>query len=166
MLELREVSYRRDRRTILDRVDLRFEPGTITALIGPAGSGKSSLLRLLSGELRPTSGSITQSGRRFGAGDAAESSPLVLLDEPGRSTHVCDLPALLHRLAMRGATVVAALHDLTHARLLADRAIVMHRGQVVADGLPQIVLEPALLAMVFGLPCAIGRVHARVRRTT
>lgn len=161
MVELSDVSYRPDRRTIVDRVDTRFEPGTVTVLVGPAGAGKTTLLRLLSGELRPTSGSVTFRSRTGGD----EQGELVLLDEPSLDpSEYRDLPSLFHRLAMSGATVVAALQNLRDAMLFADRALVMHRGQIVADGLPQIVLEPRLLGMVFGMPCAIERGSERTRR--
>jgi ABC-type lipoprotein export system ATPase subunit len=43
-------------------VDLRLEPGTVTALIGPSGSGKSTLLRLLACVDRPDAGSILVQG--------------------------------------------------------------------------------------------------------
>ena len=43
-------------------VDLRLEPGTVTALIGPSGSGKSTLLRLLACVDRPDAGSILVEG--------------------------------------------------------------------------------------------------------
>jgi ABC-type cobalamin/Fe3+-siderophores transport system ATPase subunit len=36
----------------------------------------------------------------------------------------------------------------------ADRIILMDRGQIVTDGLPEIVLQPSLLRRVFGRPCA------------
>jgi peptide/nickel transport system ATP-binding protein len=39
-------------------VTARFESGVITAVVGPSGSGKSSLLRLLAGVDRPTSGTV------------------------------------------------------------------------------------------------------------
>src|SRR6478609_518836 len=43
---------------LLDRVDLRIEPGERICLIGRNGSGKSSLLRVISGETPPDAGTI------------------------------------------------------------------------------------------------------------
>jgi putative ABC transport system ATP-binding protein len=45
-------------------VTARFESGVMTAVVGPSGSGKSSLLRLLAGVDRPTSGSVWVGGIR------------------------------------------------------------------------------------------------------
>lgn len=43
----------------VDDVTLTFEPGTMTGVIGPNGAGKTTLLSVLSGELTPTTGTVT-----------------------------------------------------------------------------------------------------------
>jgi putative ABC transport system ATP-binding protein len=43
-------------------IDLELEPGVTTAVIGPSGSGKSSLLRMLGGLDRPTAGTVLLDG--------------------------------------------------------------------------------------------------------
>ncbi len=50
-------------RTLSDRVSLRAEPGTMTAVMGPSGAGKTVLLNLLSGNLRPTPSPDGRQGR-------------------------------------------------------------------------------------------------------
>ena len=49
----------------LDGVDLDIEAHTFTVVMGPSGSGKSSLLYLLGGLDRSTSGEITINGERL-----------------------------------------------------------------------------------------------------
>jgi putative ABC transport system ATP-binding protein len=49
----------------VDTVSLEIEPGSFVGLIGPSGSGKSSLMYLLSGLKRPTLGGVTFEGRDF-----------------------------------------------------------------------------------------------------
>lgn len=44
--------------TAIDRADLRIEAGTIAAITGPSGSGKSSLLAVASTLIRPDSGEV------------------------------------------------------------------------------------------------------------
>ncbi|KAM7361614.1 putative multidrug resistance-associated protein lethal(2)03659 [Cochliomyia hominivorax] len=46
----------------LDDVNLRVQPGTLVAIIGPVGAGKSSLIQSILGELRPESGTIKTNG--------------------------------------------------------------------------------------------------------
>ncbi len=51
---------------ILDRVDLTFESGVIYGLQGPNGSGKTMLMRLVSGLIRPTEGKVLIDGKELG----------------------------------------------------------------------------------------------------
>ena len=66
LVELRQVSksFRKGDETItpLDQVDLDIEAGEFVSLMGPSGTGKSTLLNLVSGIDRPDGGTITVDG--------------------------------------------------------------------------------------------------------
>ena len=47
---------------VLDEVSMRVRPGKVTVVLGPNGSGKSTSLRIMSGFLKPRTGSITLGG--------------------------------------------------------------------------------------------------------
>jgi thiamine transport system ATP-binding protein len=58
VLEVRDVSVSFDGRIILDDASLVATDGELVVLLGPSGSGKSSLLRVIAGIIRPDRGSI------------------------------------------------------------------------------------------------------------
>lgn len=62
MLELRNVSKVVSGETHIADVSLRLEPGTLNVLLGPTLAGKTSLMRLMAGLDRPTSGSVHMDG--------------------------------------------------------------------------------------------------------
>ncbi|KAI3552344.1 mitochondrial ATP-binding cassette sub-family B member 6 [Colletotrichum filicis] len=57
-LEFRNVTFRRGQQTILEDFSHRIPAGTKTALVGPSGVGKSTLLALVTGQEKPDSGEI------------------------------------------------------------------------------------------------------------
>ncbi|MFI5357514.1 MAG: ABC transporter ATP-binding protein [Opitutales bacterium] len=69
VLHVQALTVRRDHTVILDRVDWRVQRGENWVILGANGSGKTSLLRALTGYLAPTSGEIDLLGERFGASD-------------------------------------------------------------------------------------------------
>ncbi|MBZ4194682.1 MAG: ABC transporter ATP-binding protein [Candidatus Contendobacter sp.] len=59
---VRGLSFQRGERLIFDRVDLDIPRGKVTAIMGPSGTGKTTLLQLISGQLRPDAGRIEVDG--------------------------------------------------------------------------------------------------------
>src|ERR1022692_2385820 len=62
MLEAHGLRYVRDGQLILSGVDVTVRPGESLAVTGPSGSGKSSLLALISGLTAPTAGQVCIDG--------------------------------------------------------------------------------------------------------
>jgi NitT/TauT family transport system ATP-binding protein len=61
-IDASSITLRYATRRVLDGVDLSVAPGEIVALLGPSGCGKSSLLRIIAGLIRPSSGTLRVDG--------------------------------------------------------------------------------------------------------
>ncbi|MGD9390741.1 MAG: ATP-binding cassette domain-containing protein, partial [Thioalkalispiraceae bacterium] len=53
LVKIRDLHFARGARKIFDGVDLDIQRGKITAIMGPSGTGKTTLLRLIGGQLKP-----------------------------------------------------------------------------------------------------------------
>ncbi len=58
-IECRQLSFYRGERAIFKSLDLEIKQGKISAIMGPSGTGKTTLLHLLGGLLKPNSGKLT-----------------------------------------------------------------------------------------------------------
>ncbi len=77
VIEIAEVTVRRDRSLLLDRVDLTVSEGDRWVVIGPNGAGKTTLLRVLATQIHPTSGVVGILGEVLGAVDVFELRPRI-----------------------------------------------------------------------------------------
>ncbi|MBK8507984.1 MAG: ABC transporter ATP-binding protein [Candidatus Competibacter sp.] len=64
LVTVRGLSFHRGERAIFREVDLDIPRGKVTAIMGPSGTGKTTLLRLLGGQIRPDAGLIEVDGLR------------------------------------------------------------------------------------------------------
>jgi phospholipid/cholesterol/gamma-HCH transport system ATP-binding protein len=63
VVDVRGVRYLTGSRAIFDGLDLSVARGTITAVMGPSGTGKTTLLRLLTGQILPAAGTVQVLGQ-------------------------------------------------------------------------------------------------------
>ena len=59
MITVSNLSLRYGKRTLFEDVNLKFTPGNCYGVIGANGAGKSTFLKILSGDIDPTSGSVS-----------------------------------------------------------------------------------------------------------
>ncbi|HEY9205034.1 MAG TPA: ABC transporter ATP-binding protein [Candidatus Methanoperedens sp.] len=69
---LKQVSFVRNKNLILDDISLCINPGEHWAIIGPNGSGKTSLISIISGYHHPSKGTAGVFGKKFGSTDLRE----------------------------------------------------------------------------------------------
>ena len=65
VIDIQQLSFSRNERAIYSNVDIKIPRGKITAIMGPSGTGKTTLLRLIGGQLRPEQGSILVDGKNI-----------------------------------------------------------------------------------------------------
>ena len=66
LVEIKDVSFAYDVRPVLKGINMTVPRGRIVAIMGLSGCGKTTLLRMIGGVLRPTTGSVTVAGRDMG----------------------------------------------------------------------------------------------------
>lgn len=68
LLRVTDVSFKRDSRDILSEINLDVMRGDFVAITGPNGGGKTTLLRIILGLIKPTTGSVEFVGKRSSIG--------------------------------------------------------------------------------------------------
>lgn len=63
LVEIQGLHFSRGERKIFDGVDITIQRGKVTAIMGPSGTGKTTLLQLIGGQLRPEAGTVVVDGR-------------------------------------------------------------------------------------------------------
>lgn len=101
ILEARNVHFGY-RRPVLEGVSLGVTPGIVTGIIGPNGSGKTTVLRLLDGIIRPHSGEILFDGRHplLGMKRREIARRIAMVPQNGRLQH----PLSVYEFVMQGRT--------------------------------------------------------------
>ena len=242
-LETRDLTIRFGGHVAVNSVNCTFRPGELTAIVGPNGAGKTTYFNLISGQLRPTDGSILFDGSditqlsaplrtRAGLGRAFQLTNLFpnlsveenvrlavqsasgvhydmlqpwmtrkdliaradaildrvalgsrrnvaalshgdqrklevalmmalepkvfMFDEPTAGMSIDEVPVVLNLIAQlkQDASKIILLveHKMDVVRSLADRIIVLHNGQLVADGQPaEVIASPIVQEAYLGI---------------
>jgi len=58
LVDIQNITFKRNEHVIYDDISLSIPKGKVTAIMGPSGIGKTTLLRLIGGQLKPESGKI------------------------------------------------------------------------------------------------------------
>jgi ABC-type multidrug transport system ATPase subunit len=124
-LEVHGVHFRIDGKELLDNISLTARPGTLTAIIGGSGAGKTTLSRLIAGYTRPSQGSVTFEGHDIHAEYATMRSRIGMVPQDD----------VVHRQL----TVNQALGYAAELRLPPDTSK-QERAQVVAQVLEELDL--------------------------
>ena len=96
----------------------------------------------------------------------AQGAPILLLDEPSSHldiSHQIGLEQLVGRLAGKGFTVIAAVHDLNLASGMCERALLLSQGELAMDGRTEEVLSSKAIEDVYSVSFDRIRQGGKVR---
>ncbi len=62
LIQIRDLTFSWGEKVILDNINLTIKKGSVVAIMGPSGVGKTTVMRLITGQLRPNSGTVTVGG--------------------------------------------------------------------------------------------------------
>lgn len=83
IIEIDNISKEFSGDIVLHPVSISFEKGKIYGIIGRNGSGKTVLLKIISGFLRPTTGTVTINGISLGKKNEFPKNTGILIEKPG-----------------------------------------------------------------------------------
>jgi ABC-type multidrug transport system ATPase subunit len=154
-LVVRDLERRFGDRTVLNGIDLEVAPGERVVLLGPNGSGKTTMLRCVAGTLEPTGGSVSVGGHPAGSLEGRRLIGVSLSQERSFYMRLSARANLLFFARIRGHArrtalrMVAELEDeLELHEILAERADRCSSGMLQQLSLARALLDdPPLLLL-------------------
>ena len=154
IIDIQQLDYAYRQQLVLKQIDLRAEAGTILGLIGPNGGGKTTLIQLLLGLLKPTRGTIRVDGlepsvavRRGDVLGYLPQSPRLASDFPLSARQLIRLglagkTGMLHSVRPQDRRFVEELIDRIGLGGVADEPV----GQLSGGQLQRVLIARALAA--------------------
>lgn len=139
-------------RMILEDVCIELKRGMIYGFIGPNGSGKTVILKMAAGLLRPTKGSIYLDSRTLGKDIDFPPSMGILIENPGFLAHYSGLQNLLYLTKIKGligrSEVEAAMEKTGILDAASQKTGQYSLGMKQRLGIAQVIMEdPELMIL-------------------
>ena len=156
MIEIKNLSKRYGTLTAVNDISFSVSPGTVLGFLGPNGAGKSTTMKMITGFLAPTSGSVSVCGHDVQSAPLAAKAVMGYLPEGAPSYGEMTVRGFLHfiadirglqgdrrrarlddvigRLQAENVTLLTADQNLRFCSRIAERGYVLERGRIVFDG--------------------------------
>ena len=163
-IEVRNLSHSFGVKKVLDNISFQAEKGAVTGLLGPSGAGKTTLVNLLTGQLKPDTGEIRIGGRETRGG-----RPGIMMDSFGLYERLSvyenlKIYARIYRVPERridellkkaelsgaGKTIVGRLSKGMRSRVNFCRALLKETDILFLDE-PTSGLDPATTEKIHGM---------------
>jgi len=132
MIDVKNLSFYRGSHVVLDELDLQLAKGELVLLSGSNGVGKSTLLQLIGGVLKPTSGEITINGTAISKMKVKDQALLRSIAPQRRGfTLAYSVSEILHLLPekRRSFNVDLIIESLGLAEIMASKVTELSIGQ-------------------------------------
>ncbi len=189
LLIARSLHKEYDRHPVVKDLNLAIRPGEVYGLLGPNGSGKSTTIRMLTGILEPTKGTVSVCGHDMKRSpEMAKASLGYVPDEPvlyekRRRNRFLDfvgelysLPKAVRRAAMREMLHLLDLEDRSGDRIesysrgmkqkVAISAALLHNPRVLIMDEPITGLDPITVRVLKGMLRKMARSGAAILLST
>jgi len=97
----------------------------------------------------------------------AQEPKLLVMDEPTANLDFGNQLLVLERievLARQGMAIILSTHDPDQAFRCCDKAVLLHRGQMLAQAAPEEAITPAALKTLYGVDVQVIQIDAAGRR--
>jgi multiple sugar transport system ATP-binding protein len=133
-LKISQIVRRVGETVILDRVDLDVAKGEFMVLIGPSGSGKSSLMRVIAGLDQPDSGTLTIGGRDAGRLAPAERGVAMVFQNYALYPHMTVAENMAFNLRLSGKTRAEIEAAVSRTAQILRLDALLHRKPAALSG--------------------------------
>ena len=112
MIHIENLAKKYGNEEVLKDISMNFHPGTIYGLVGANGCGKTTLMRIICGFVKPTAGKVVVNGKQIGKDINFAPKTGIIIEAPGFLPHYSGLRNLLILASISGGADKSRVADV------------------------------------------------------